>query len=243
MKSIWIIFKRETAATFDSPIAYIFSIVFLLLTCGIFMNEFFLISFAEMDRYFDILPAVLIVFAPTLSMRLWAEDKKNNTYELLMTLPVRKADLIAGKFLSSFFVFAVVMAGTLPLVVMLYVLGQPDGGKIATSYLGSFFLAGFVLSMGLFISSLTRDQIVAYLLTLLAAAFFFLTGHEKFAAVTDGLWPALHLGSFLRDHVSSLPKYESFTRGLLDLKDVFYFLLMSFSFLFMNHLFMQKDQR
>src|SRR5512140_2289555 len=131
MRAAWIIFRRETAAYFDSPIAYIFAIVFLVLTCGIFMNDFFLVSLVQMDSYFEFLPYVLIVFVPTLSMRLWAEDRKHNTYELLMTLPLTPLEIILGKYLAALFVFVVVLLGSLPIVAMLYALGSPDGGKIA----------------------------------------------------------------------------------------------------------------
>ncbi len=154
MKNIRTVFKRETAASFDSPVAYIFAVVFLVLTGGVFMNDFFLVARAEMDRYFEFLPYVLLVFAPTLSMRLWAEDRKHNTFELLMTLPLQEWEVVLGKYASAFFVYGLVLAGSLPLVVMIAWLGDPDGGKILASYLGAVFLGGFFLSLGLFISGL-----------------------------------------------------------------------------------------
>ena len=243
MKSLGTIFRRETAAYFDSPIAYIFAVVFLGLSCGLFMNDFFLVARVEMKGYFERLPFFLLVFAPTLSMRLWAEDKKHNTFELLMTLPVRESDVVLGKYFSALFVFALVLAGSLPIVVMLYALGAPDGGLIVSSYMGAVLLGAFLLSLGVFISGLARDQIVAYLLTLLAAALFLLTGHDTFVGVMDGLWPALQVGSRLRDNLSALPHYENFTSGVVELSGLVYFLGLSACFLALNRLALAQERR
>ncbi len=243
MRSIWTIFRRETAATFDTPIAYIFACVFLMLTCGIFMNDFFLISLTEMDGYFDLLPYILAVFVPSLSMRLWAEDRKFNTYELLVTLPLRDGEIVLGKYLASLFIYSLVLAGSLPIVWMLYRLGHPDGGRILASYLGALMMGGFILAFGTFVSALTKDQIVAYLVTLLFSAIFVLSGNEKFSSVTDGLWPKLQIGSLIRDNVSALPHYETLTQGVIDIKDALYFLSLSAIFLFMNLIFIRRDRR
>ena len=234
MKGISVIFRRECAAAFDSPIAYIFAIVFLLLTCGVFMNEFFLVSLVQMESYFEFLPFVLIVFVPTLSMRLWAEDRKHNTYELLITLPLTSAQLILGKYLASLFIYALVLLGSLPIVVMLYALGTPDGGRILASYAGALLFGGLILAFGQFLSGLTKDQIVAYLLTLMGAALLFLSGHELLTGVLDGLWPSRLAGTFIRERFSALPHYESFTRGIIDLRSLLYFVLLSAAFLGMN---------
>ncbi len=242
MKTVGVVFRRELAAYFDSAIAYIFAVVFLVLTCGIFMNEFFLTSVAEMDAYFGLLPVMMILFLPAVSMRLWAEDRKDNTYELLMTLPLRRIHVILGKYAASFLFFLITLAGTLPIVVMLVVLGEPDLGKILASYLGAFFLGGLYIAVGMFLSGLTRDQIVAYLLGVLAASLFHVTGHEKVAGVVDGLWPSLSAGSFFRDVVSALPRYESFTRGVVDLRDVVYFLVLTALFVWLNDVSLERDR-
>ncbi len=243
MRGIWIIAKRECAAAFDSPIAYIFAIVFLLLTCGVFMNEFFLVSLIQMNSYFEFLPYVLVVFVPTLSMRLWAEDRKYNTYELLVTLPLRSSQLITGKYIAALFVFLLVLVGSLPIVVMLYTLGRPDVGQILASYLGALLAGGFILALGQLISACTKDQIVAYLLTLMASAVFFLSGHALLTGVLDGLWPSLQVGTFVRENFSALPHYETFTRGLLDLRSALYFILLSGSFLWLNQRLIEKQKQ
>jgi ABC-type transport system involved in multi-copper enzyme maturation permease subunit len=243
MNGTRVIFKRECAAAFDSPIAYIFALVFLLLTCGIFMNQFFLTSLIQMDAYFDLLPYAIIIFVPALSMRSWAEDRKHNTYELLVTLPLRSQALILGKFFSSLFVYAVVLLGSLPIVLMLCMLGSPDGGKIAASYGGALLFGGFVLAGGQFISVLTKDQIVAYLLTSMAAAVFFLSGHSLLTGVLDGLSSRWQIGTFIHDYFSLLPHYEAFTRGVVDLGSVAYLLLLTVSFLYLNYAVIEKHKQ
>ena len=243
MRTVRVILSRELSAYFDSAIAYIFAVVFLVLTCGLFMNEFFLTSVAEMDAYFSVLPLMMILFLPAVSMRLWAEDRKDNTFELHMTLPVRRIYIVLGKYAAAFLFFLMVLAGTLPIVIMLVILGDPDMGKICASYLGSLFLGGLYIAVGMFLSGLTRDQIVAYLLSVLAASIFHVTGHEKAAGVLDGLWPALQAGSFLRDVVSALPRYESFARGIIDLRDIIYFLGLTAFFIWLNDVFLERDRR
>ncbi len=242
MKRAIVIFQRELKAYFDSSIAYIFSIVFLLLTCSIYMNDFFLVSTADMDAYFSPLPYLMILFLPAISMRLWAEERKDNTYELLVTLPIKRAELILGKYAASLAFFLITLAGTLPIVVMLYVLGTPDGGKIVTSYAGTVLLGALYLAVSHFLSSLTRDQIVAYLLSVLTLSLYYVSGNEMVASVIDGIWPRFQIGTFLRDTFSVLPHYESFTRGIIDIQSVLYFGLITAFSLFMTDLVLWRDK-
>jgi len=241
MRAVAIIFERELKAYFTSPIAYIFSIVFLLLTCGIFMNDFFLISVAEMDAYFKPLPYLMILFLPAVSMRLWAEERKDNTYELLVTLPFRKGELVLGKYAASFAFFLITLAGTAPIVVMLVVLGEPDLGKIFSSYMGAILLGALYLAVSNFLSSLTREQIVAYLLSVLALSLLYVSGNEMVASVLDGLWPTIQVGSFLRDHFSAVPHYEAFIRGIISLHSILYLTLISIFALVMTDLVLKRD--
>jgi ABC-type transport system involved in multi-copper enzyme maturation permease subunit len=242
MKIGYIIFQRELRAYFDSSIAYIFAIVFLLLTCGIFMNDFFLVSVADMGAYFAPLPYLMILFIPAIAMRLWAEERKDNTYELLATLPIKRLELILGKYFASFVFFLITLAGTLPIVVMLYILGSPDTGKIFASYLGVISLGALYLAISCFLSSISRDQIVAYLISVLALSLYYVSGNEMVASVLDGLWPSIQLGSFLRDSFSAVPHYESFTRGIVDFQSLVYFLSIIVLALTMNNLILKRDR-
>ncbi len=129
MSNVVTIFRREFAAYFNSPIAYIFIIVFLALNCGLFMTPFFLTGQADMRDFFGNLPLFLIFFIPALTMRLWAEDKRSGTFELLMTLPMRSAEVMLGKYLAATAFYLVALAGTLPVPIMVNALGNPDGGR------------------------------------------------------------------------------------------------------------------
>lgn len=237
-----VVFRRELKAYFESPIAYVFSIVFLLLTCGIFMNDFFLVSVAEMDAYFNPLPFLMILFLPSLSMRLWAEERETNTYEFLRTIPVSLRALILAKYLASLTFFLLTLAGSFPIVIMLYRLGHPDGGRILASYLGAAGLGAAYLAVSHLLSSLARDQIVAYLTSVLALGVFYATGNPLVAGILDGLWPRAQVGSFLLDTVSPLPHYELFTSGVIDLHAALYFGLMILFPLWLSRLALERDR-
>jgi ABC-2 type transport system permease protein len=232
MRSIGVIFKRELAAYFNSPIAYIFIIVFLVLNAGLFMTPFFLQGQADMRGLFSNLPLFLIFFIPAISMRLWAEDKRSGTFELLMTLPLRAADVMAGKYLAALVFYMIALAGTLPIPIMLALLGNPDGGAIVAGYLGAILIGALYLSVGIFVSGLVRDQITAFILGMIVCFFFFLVGIGPVAATVDG-WVA-GLGSFMQHAFGLLPHYESMQRGVILLADVAYFIILSGVFLILN---------
>lgn len=232
MRNIAVIFRRELAAYFNSPIAYIFIIVFLVLTAGLYMTPFFLQGQADMRGFFANLPLFLIFFIPAISMRLWAEDKRAGTFELLMTLPMRGAEVMAGKYLAALVFYLIALAGTLPIPIMLAILGNPDGGAIVTAYLGATLLGALYLSVGIFVSGLVRDQITAFILGMIACFFFFLVGIDPVAATVDG-WIG-GLGSFMQDSFGLLPHYESMQRGVILLGDLVYFLALSAVFLALN---------
>jgi ABC-2 type transport system permease protein len=232
MRSIGVIFKRELAAYFNSPIAYIFIIVFLVLNAGLFMTPFFLQGQADMRGLFSNLPLFLIFFIPAISMRLWAEDKRSGTFELLMTLPLRAADVMAGKYLAALVFYLIALAGTLPIPIMLGLLGNPDGGAIVAGYLGAILIGALYLSVGIFVSGLVRDQITAFILGMIVCFFFFLVGIGPVAATVDG-WVS-GLGSFMQQAFGLLPHYESMQRGVILLADVAYFIILSGVFLILN---------
>ena len=242
MKSFSVIYSRELNAYFDSAVAYIFAVVFLLVTCGIFMNDFFLHSVADMDAYFRPLPYLMILFLSAISMRLWAEERKDNTYELLMTLPLKRSMVITAKYAASCMFFLITLAGTLPIVIMLVILGEPDMGKIAAGYTGTVLLGAFYLAVSHFLSSLSKDQIVAYLLSVFVLSLYYVSGNEMVASILDGLWPAVQPGSILRDSFSILPHYEAFTRGVIDLNSVLYFVFYIVLSLWMTELILKRDK-
>jgi ABC-2 type transport system permease protein len=237
MQNVATIFRREFAAYFNSPIAYIFIIVFLALNCGLFMTPFFLQGQADMRDFFGNLPLFLIFFIPALSMRLWAEDKRTGTFELLMTLPMRSAEVMLGKYLAAMAFFLVALAGTLPIPIMIHVLGNPDGGAIVSGYLGAILLGALYMSVGIFASGLLRDQISAFILGMLACFVLFMMGIPAVAATIDGWFAGL--GSFLQQHLGLMSHYQSLQRGVLDLGDLAYFLALTAAFLALNTLWLE----
>ncbi len=237
MGNIKTIFRREFAAYFNSPIAYIFIIVFLVLNCGLFMTPFFLQGQADLRDFFGNLPLFLIFFIPALTMRLWAEDKRSGTFELLMTLPMRSAEVMLGKYLAAMAFYLVALAGTLPVVIMVNALGNPDGGAIFSSYLGAVLLGALYMAVGIFASGLLRDQISAFILGMVACFVLFLFGIPTVSATIDGWFPGL--GGLLQNAFGLMPHFQALTRGVLELGDLAYFLGLTAVFLILNNLWLE----
>ena len=236
LANLFTIARRELNAYYTSAIAYITIIVFLSLTMGLYMAPFFTVLSADMRVFFTILPIVLCVFLPAVSMRLWAEERKQNTWEMLLTFPMRAYEMTLGKFLASMIFYLSALAGTLVLPLMLVTLGSPDPGPILGAYLGSLLLGAFFLSLGQFISAMCRDQIVAFMLTLLGCFGFYLAGTEFVVTLAEAAWPGL--GSLLVEVVGVTQHYLTFTRGLLVLGDALYFVIWTLVWLVLNSLFL-----
>ena len=242
LSGTWVVARRELSAYFDSPIAYIYATVFLVLSCTTFMNSFFLESIVDMSAWFSVLPFLLIPFVPAMTMRTWAEEHAQHTFELLMTLPLRPFQIVLGKYAAALIFYLIILAGSLPIVLMLMWLGDPDLGLIASSYMGAFLLGAFFLAFGLFVSGLTHNQIVAFVVAALMGFVFVFSGHEKVVEVLDGLTPAWQLGTWLLESLSVLPHYESLTRGVIGLDAVLYFALMSAFFIWMNEITLRRSR-
>lgn len=231
---VHLVARRELGAFFDSPIAYITAAAFLVLTGLSFMNSFFLAGVVDMTPFFDRLPFLLIPFVPAVTMRTWSEEHAQGTVELLLTLPLDTAQLVLGKFVAALLYYALVLAGTAPIVVMLLWLGGPDLGMIASGYVGALLLGALFLAFGQFLSSLTHNQIVAFALAALLAAVLVFSGHPQVVEVVDGLAPTWQPGSALASMLSCLPPYEAFVGGLLSLGHLLYFVLLSALFLWLT---------
>lgn len=234
MRDIGVIFRREMGAYFNSPIAYIFIVVFLLLTSGFYTNGFFLAGIADMRDFFGTIPLYLLFFIPALTMRLWAEDQRLGTFELLMTLPMKPWHIVLGKYLAALAFYGIALLCTLTIPLSLMWIGDPDLGAIFCGYLGSLLVGALFLSIGIFISGLFRDQIAAFILTLLACAFFVLAGTQFFVAILDGWVDGL--GSFLSQAFAVNLRFEGIERGVIGADDVLFFLSFSVVFLVLNTL-------
>jgi len=237
MQNTITIFRREFASYFNSPIAYIFIIAFLVLNSGLFMTGFFLNGAADLRSFFGNLPFFLIFFIPAVSMRLWAEDKRTGTFELLMTLPMRAREVMMGKYLAALAFYLVSLAGTLPLPIMISILGNPDVGAMWSGYIGAALLGGLYLAVGTFTSGLMRDQISAVILGIMACFSIFIVGVPGVAATIDGWVPGL--GSFLQHYVGLSGHFEMMLRGVITLGDLVYFLGLTAVFLSLNTLWLK----
>jgi ABC-2 type transport system permease protein len=241
-RGVGLVAARELGAAFDAGIATIATVAFTLLANSIFMNEFFLAGTLDMRAFFDLLPLLLAFFLPALSMRLWAEEKKSRTIELLFTLPIRPLQAVLGKYVAALTLYGLFLACTLPIPILLEVLGTPDRGAILAGYLGLVAFGALFLALGGLCSALARDQIVAFVASTLAGFALVLTGEERVAGVLDGLFPALALGSFLREHLSALPPYGEFVRGIVRLSATSYFALLSAGFLWATSLVLARQR-
>lgn len=241
MRNIKTIFIREFIAYFNAPIAYIFIIVFLAVNSGLFMTSFFLAGTADMRGFFALLPITLIVFIPAVTMRLWAEDAKSGTIALLHSFPITGIQLVLGKFLASFLFYLIALAGTIVIPIMILFLGNPDMGPIFGGYLGAALLGAFYLSIGIFISGLFKDQIIAFILSMVACFTFYMLGTDYIAIVLDG-WLG-GLGLLLMQSVGTATHFSSIERGVLDIRDIIYFISYTILFLWLNSVTVEQIMR
>ncbi|MDZ7376594.1 MAG: ABC transporter permease [candidate division KSB1 bacterium] len=233
MKDIGIIFRREFRAYFYSPIAYVFSVIFILLNSGIYMFTFFFYGNADMREFFSALPLTLgLIFIPAISMRLWSEEHKLGTVELLLTLPMKTEHIVLGKFLASFVFYLVALSGTLVIPILLVILGKPDFGPIIGGYFGAILLGAFYLAVGIFISGFFSAPIVSLIITSLSCGFLALIGWQFVPMVIDGWIPGL--GEFLYQYVGVTRHFNDIERGVIDLKSIVYFLSFTALFLYLN---------
>ncbi|MFH1422461.1 MAG: Gldg family protein [Planctomycetota bacterium] len=232
MRDAWAVFKREFWAYFNSPIAYIFIIVFNLINCVLFMMPFFINRLAEMRSFFSLLPYTLAVFVPAISMRLWAEERRSSTMSLLLSLPVSSRSLVLGKYIASLAFYLIALISTVVVPIAVASVGNPDWGPIIGGYIGAVFLGAFFLSVGIFISGLSRDQIVAFVISAVLCFALYLLGTDYIAPFIDS-WIS-GLGSAIRDNIGSSSHFASFGRGVIDLRDIIYFLAFITAFLILN---------
>ena len=240
LRNLKAIFKRELSGYFGSPVAYVFIVIFLLLL-GFFtfyISRFFEMGQADLRSFFQWHPWVFLLLVPALAMRLWSEERRLGTIELVLTLPVTVAEIILGKFLAAWVFIGFSLAGTFPMVLTVIYLGDPDIGAMLGAYAGSFLMAGAFLSVGIMTSALTRSQVVSFILAVVICLFFALAG---FAPVTEMLsgWAPLWLVDLISE-LSFLFHFSSMARGVLDLRDIMYYLSVIFFMLFANGVIVQN---
>ncbi|TVR52489.1 MAG: ABC transporter permease [Puniceicoccaceae bacterium] len=234
------LFKREFFGYFRSPVAYVFLIVFLLAAVGLafFVGQFFRGNTASLDAFFVFHPWLFLFFIPAVGMRLWAEEKRSGTIEILFTLPLTPLQAVAGKFFAGWLFVALAVVLTFPMALTVGYLGSPDWGMILCSYLGSILMAGAYLSICSLTSSLTKNQVISFVLSTLVCLVLVFLGWGVFSNLLGAVFPVWLVD--LLATFSFTTHYESMMRGLLDLRGLVYFLsLMAFS-LFLNVLALER---
>jgi ABC-2 type transport system permease protein len=228
MQNIAAIFKKEFKTYFLSPIAYVFIIVYLIFTTFMFFHYFFLSNQADMRSYFGLLPWVFLLFIPAITMRSWAEEKKGKTLELLLTWPVSDIEVVLGKFLATFALLAIIVLLSITIPITIAIIGHPDPGQIVGQYMGALLMGAAYLAIGLWISSLTENQIIAFIIGALVVFVLFIISTPfilmKMPLFLVPIFTFVGLGSH----------FDSINRGVIDSRDIIYYLSVIGFFLFLN---------
>ncbi len=223
MHSTWVIFRRELASYFTTPLAYVFIVIFLAMAGALtfFVGNFFDRGQADLLPFFNYHPWLYLVLIPALAMRLWAEERKSGTIELLLTLPIPLGAAVVAKFLAAWAFAGIALALTFPFWITVAWLGAPDHGVILAGYLGSFLMAGGYLAIGCCLSAITRNQVIAFVLSVLACFVFTVSGAPMVLNFFSGWAPNLVVDTIAS--FSFLTHFNAITDGVIDLRDLIYF--------------------
>ncbi|MBN8482609.1 MAG: ABC transporter permease subunit [Xanthomonadales bacterium] len=226
MKPTLTVFRRELRSYFATPVAYVFIVIFLVLSSAFtfYLGNLYERGQADLMPFFSFHPWLYLFLVPAVSMRLWSEERKSGTIELLLTLPVTMWQAVLGKFLAAWAFIAIALVLTFPLWITVNYLGDPDNGVILASYIGSLLMAGAFLAIGSCISAATRNQVVAFILTVVACFVLVMAG---FPLVLDAFsaWAPQGLVDAIAS-LSFLTHFASISKGVIDLRDLLYFALM-----------------
>jgi len=234
MRNVLTIFRRELAGYFATPLAYVFIVIFLVMggILTFFVGNFFERGQADLQPFFTFHPWLYVVLIPALSMRLWAEERRSGTIELFLTLPIRMTEAVVGKFLAAWCFAGIALALTFPFWITVNFLGRPDNGVILASYIASWLMAGTMLAVGACVSIMTKNQVIAFVVT--AALGFILTvaGSPIVLGLFQGWAPEWLVRGVTQ--VSFLGHFSAITRGVIDMRDLVYFLSVMIAFLGAN---------
>jgi len=222
MSQAFAVARRELAAYFATPVAYVFIVIFLVLsgTLTFTLGNFFARGAADLQPFFSFVPWLFLFLVPALTMRLWAEERRLGTIELLLTLPIAQWQAVLGKFLAAWAFCAIALALTFPLVITVNLLGRPDNGVIATGYVGCLLVAGAYLAVGAALSALTKNQVIAFVL---AVAVCFLFAAAGSPVVTEFLSKNLPILAEIARSLSINDRLNGFSRGIVAARDVIFF--------------------
>ncbi len=217
------VIKRELQGYFSTPIAYVFIVIFLILS-GVFafyLGGLYERGQADLSPFFNFHPWLYLFLVPAVSMRMWSEERRSGNIELLMTLPVKQSDLVLGKFLAAWVFVTIALTFTFPIWISVNYLGNPDNGLILASYIGSLLLAGSFLAIGSCISVASKNQVIAFIITAVICFIFLLAGLPMVLDFFNSWLPQVLVDSIAS--TSFLTHYASINKGVLDLGDIVYF--------------------
>ncbi len=233
MRNIVTIADRELAAYFATPVATVFIVIFLALqgTLTFNLGNFFERDQADLNPFFTFIPWVFLLLIPAITMRLWAEERRLGTIELLLTLPITIWQAVVGKFLAAWLFCGIALLLTFPFILTVNYLGSPDNGVIASGYLGAMLIAGSFLAVGAAMSAATRNQVIAFVL---AVAICFVFTVASYSLVTDFLSKNTPVLAEIARRLAILERFQAFTRGVISARDLVYFASFIGFWLFVN---------
>ena len=234
VQTSWNIYRKELKTFFVSPIAYIVIVIFLVVVGWFFFSPFFLVGRADLRDFFSLLPIVLVFVIPAVTMRLFSEEFSIGSYEILSTLPVTHIDILLGKYFAALTFIVVMLLPTVSYPFFISNLGELDWGPVIGGYLGAIFLSGVYASIGIFASSITKNQIVAFIAAMAICFFFF------FIDKALVLMPAF-LANFLQ-FLGADYHFRNITKGIIDSRDIVYFLSISAAALTVTYIVIQEKQ-
>jgi ABC-2 type transport system permease protein len=234
MRNMLVLFRRELAGYFATPVAYVFIFFFLVLMGGLTFNlaNFYERGQADLQPFFNWHPWVYLFFVPAISMRLWAEERRSGTIELLMTLPVTLAQVVLSKFLAGWVFIGLALVLTFPMVLTVNYLGDPDNGVIAAGYVGSWLMAGAYLAIGSAVSAITRNQVIAFVVSVAICFLMNLAGLPAVTDVVGGVLPPALVEGVAS--LSFLTHFDAITKGVIDARDLLFYLSVMGCFLVAN---------
>jgi len=236
------VMQRELTGYFATPVAYVFLIIFLVMT-GIFafyLGNFYERGFADLDSFFRFHPWLYLFLVPAISMRLWAEERRSGTIELLFTLPLTTNQAVLGKFFAAWAFIGLALVLTVPMWITVNYLGSPDNGVILAAYLGSWLMAGGFLAIGSCMSALTRNQVVAFILSIVVCFLFLLSGLPMVMNLFIDWAPQIVLDGIAS--LSFLKHFADISKGVIDLRDLVYFVLVIGFWLLANVLILEMKK-
>ncbi len=242
MRNLLVLMQRELHNYFYTPIAYVFLLIFLFAAGMVtfYFGNFFVRGQADLVPFFNAHPWLYLLFVPALTMRIWPEERKSGTIELLLTLPISLFEAVFSKFLACWLFIGVSLLATTPLWLVVTYLGKPDHGVIVASYIGSFLMAGSFISIGCALSVLTKNQVIAFISTIFVLIFFNFLGYRVWLEQLPGWVPQIMI-----DYVSSfsfVTNFEPMVKGLLEVSNVVYFILVILFSLWANVLLLEAKK-